>query len=67
MPKGTVPELKKVQNTNFCDISVFMKENILTIHVVIDNLMKGAASQAIQCFNLMSGANEQEGMIIKDG
>ena len=66
MSKGTVPELKKVQNTNFCDISVFMKENILTIHIAIDNLMKGAASQAIQCFNLMSGANEYEGVTLKD-
>ena len=66
LTKGTVPELKKVQNTNFCDISVFMKENILTIHIAIDNLMKGAASQAIQCFNLMSGANEYEGVTLKD-
>ena len=67
LTKGTVPELKKVQNTNFCDISLFMKENILTIHIAIDNLMKGAASQAIQCFNLMSGANEHEGVTLKDG
>ena len=43
-----------------------MKENLLTIPIAIDNLMKGAASQAIQCFNLMSGANEYEGVTIKD-
>tara|TARA_E500000178_G_scaffold319629_1_gene342097 strand:- start:1116 stop:2132 length:1017 start_codon:yes stop_codon:yes gene_type:complete len=62
LSKGTVPEIKKVQHTNFCDISVFKKENILTVHVAIDNLLKGAASQAIQCLNLMSGVSEDSGL-----
>ena len=63
--KGTVPELKKVQNTNFCDISVFQKKNVLTIHVAIDNLLKGAASQAMQCFNIMLGSDEEKGLDFK--
>ena len=62
LPKGTIPELKKVQNTNFCDISIFKKNNILTVHIAIDNLLKGAASQAVQCLNLMSGVKEDSGL-----
>ena len=62
LPKGTIPELKKVQNTNFCDISIFNKKNILTVHIAIDNLLKGAASQAVQCLNLMSGVKEDSGL-----
>ena len=65
LPKGTVPELKKVQNTNFCDISIFQKKNVLTIHIAIDNLLKGAASQAIQCLNLMLGLEEKNGLDFK--
>ena len=59
LKKGTVPELKKVQNTNFCDISPFFNENTAVIHVAIDNLIKGAAGQAIQCLNLMIGEKEE--------
>ena len=62
LSKGTIPELKKVQNTNFCDISIFKKKNILTVHIAIDNLLKGAASQAVQCLNLMSGVKEDSGL-----
>ena len=62
LKKGTVPELKKVQNTNFCDIGVFENENCVVIHSAIDNLVKGAAGQAIQCFNLLIG--EKEGYIL---
>ena len=62
LPKGTIPEIKKVQNTNFCDLSIFKKKNILTVHIAIDNLLKGAASQAVQCLNLMSGVKEDSGL-----
>ena len=33
-----------------------------TVHIAIDNLLKGAASQAIQCLNLMSGVSEDSGL-----
>lgn len=59
LKKGTIPELAKVQNTNFCDIGVFKNENSIVVHSVIDNLIKGAAGQAIQCFNLMIGEKEE--------
>ena len=57
--KGTIPELSKVQNTNFCDIGIFKNQSCAVIHSAIDNLVKGAAGQAIQCFNLMIGEKEE--------
>ncbi len=59
LKKGTIPELSKVQNTNFCDIGVFKNENTVVVHSAIDNLIKGAAGQAIQCLNLMIGEKEE--------
>ena len=59
LKKGTMPELSKVQNTNFCDIGVFKNENTVVVHSAIDNLIKGAAGQAIQCLNLMIGEKEE--------
>tara|TARA_B100001248_G_scaffold149210_1_gene111935 strand:- start:868 stop:1632 length:765 start_codon:yes stop_codon:yes gene_type:complete len=59
LKKGTIPELSKVQNTNFCDIGVFINENTVVVHSAIDNLIKGAAGQAIQCLNLMIGEKEE--------
>ena len=63
------PEPKLVLGTNICEIGFEKDESTgrLIIMSAIDNLMKGAASQAIQCFNLMSGANEHEGVTLKDG
>ena len=34
----------------------------MTVHIAIDNLLKGAASQAVQCLNLMSGVKEDSGL-----
>ena len=59
LEKGTIPEIKKVQNTNYCDISIFKNMESTVIHVAIDNLIKGAAGQAIQCLNLMINEKEE--------
>ena len=53
--KDRTPELSEVINTNKCHISLnssYIKDQIVIISC-IDNLLKGAAGQAIQCFNLM--------------
>jgi N-acetyl-gamma-glutamyl-phosphate reductase len=65
LPKNAQPELKNVSHTNFCDIAVEMKEeqNLLIITAAIDNLMKGAAGQAVQNMNLMCGFEETEALI----
>ncbi|MBF0484072.1 MAG: N-acetyl-gamma-glutamyl-phosphate reductase [Candidatus Omnitrophica bacterium] len=65
MDLGVQPEVKNVVNTNFCDIGMAMSANgkLLVITSVIDNLYKGAASQAIQNMNIMFGFNETMGLL----
>ena len=54
--KGEIAEIKDVINTFYCDISVSyaFQSNTIVINSTIDNLLKGAASQAIQCLDIMS-------------
>ncbi|MEC1590000.1 N-acetyl-gamma-glutamyl-phosphate reductase [Bacillus sonorensis] len=61
---GEFPATKEVYGSNFCDIGVAVDErtNRVTIVAVIDNLMKGAAGQAVQNFNLMNGWSETAGL-----
>lgn len=56
-------ELRKVQNTNFVDFSARNLGNITVIVSAIDNLVKGAAGQAIQNMNLLFGQPETSGLI----
>ncbi|MDC0141014.1 N-acetyl-gamma-glutamyl-phosphate reductase [Pelagibacteraceae bacterium] len=54
-----------VQNTNKCVLKIFKHYDDSKIIVVslIDNLQKGAAGQAVQCFNLSKGFEESSGLI----
>ncbi len=54
-----------VQNTNFCKIKIFNhhSDNKIIIVSNIDNLIKGAAGQAVQCFNLMANFEETKSLI----
>ena len=58
------PEPKLLSGTNFCDIGfeIDPHSNRLVVISAIDNLMKGAAGQAVQCFNLMSGFDEDSAL-----
>ena len=59
LPPGSYAELKPIAKTNRCDISITpINDSYLHITSVIDNLRKGAAGQAIQCFNVMMGYEE---------
>jgi N-acetyl-gamma-glutamyl-phosphate reductase len=62
---GVVPDLQAVQHTNFCDIGVRYDPATRrgVIVSVIDNLVKGAAGQAVQNMNLVLGYPEQEGLL----
>jgi N-acetyl-gamma-glutamyl-phosphate reductase len=62
---GRVPDLHAVARTNFCDIGVTFDARTRRAVVVaaIDNLVKGAAGQAIQNMNLMLGFAETEGLL----
>jgi N-acetyl-gamma-glutamyl-phosphate reductase len=62
---GHVPDLRAVQRTNFCDIGVKFDAATGRAVVVsaIDNLVKGAAGQAVQNMNLAFGLPETEGLL----
>ena len=62
---GQVPDLRAVQRTNYCDIGFrFDAATGQTVVIsVIDNLVKGAAGQAIQNMNLVLGFQESEALL----
>ncbi|MDO6450314.1 N-acetyl-gamma-glutamyl-phosphate reductase [Oceanobacillus profundus] len=61
---GVFPATKDVYASNFCDIGIHVDErsNQIIIAAAIDNLVKGAAGQAIQNANLMNGWEETMGL-----
>jgi N-acetyl-gamma-glutamyl-phosphate reductase len=64
MPAGSHPETRSVKGANVCRISVFRPQDDDTVVVlsVIDNLVKGAAGQAVQNMNIMFGLDERAGL-----
>ena len=64
-PAGHLPDLHAVAHTNFCDIGVIVDAPTRRAVVVsaIDNLVKGAAGQAVQNMNLLLGYPETEGLL----
>ena len=61
----TPPEIKHVAHTNFCDIGWTVDEPTqrLVVVSVLDNLLKGAAGQAVQNLNLVLGIDERTGLL----
>ncbi|TIC84690.1 N-acetyl-gamma-glutamyl-phosphate reductase [Crenobacter intestini] len=64
LPAGSHPETRSVRGANTCRIAVHRPQGGDTVVVlsVIDNLVKGAAGQAVQNMNLMFGCDEQAGL-----
>ena len=64
MEEGEVPEILKVCQTNNCQIGIYPSaiENQVVIISAIDNLVKGAAGQAVECYNLLCGNNQMQGI-----
>jgi N-acetyl-gamma-glutamyl-phosphate reductase len=62
--EGTFPNVSNVRTTNFCDIGLKIdsRNNRIILVSAIDNLMKGAAGQAVQNMNLMMGLDERKGL-----
>jgi N-acetyl-gamma-glutamyl-phosphate reductase len=60
-----IPEIKHVNYTNFIDIGfrLYPENNQIIVLSAIDNLVKGAAGQAVQNMNLMFGFDETEGLL----
>ena len=63
---SSLPKLKNVVGTNFCDIGFSLDESRKQGVIVscIDNLIKGAAGTAVHNMNLMIGVKEKEGLLL---
>ena len=66
LPAGTHPDTRNVRGSNYCQISIHRPQGGQTVVIlsVIDNLVKGAAGQAVQNMNLMFGFQEGLGLKI---
>ena len=62
-PLGEFPRIQDVSGTNFCDIGIKLSRDLLIVVSVIDNLLKGAAGQAVQNMNIMCGFEESTGLL----
>jgi N-acetyl-gamma-glutamyl-phosphate reductase len=64
LPAGECPDTRSVRGANHCRLAVHRPGGGTRVVVlsVIDNLVKGAAGQAVQCFNLMFGLAETDGL-----
>ncbi len=64
LPKGVVADVKTVRCSNFVDVSVHVDERagLLVAISAIDNMVKGAAGQAVQNMNLVFGLEETMGL-----
>ena len=64
LPLGKITNLKEVRMSNYCDISLHFDERNgrLIVSSVIDNMVKGAAGQAIQNMNIRFGLDEDTGL-----
>jgi N-acetyl-gamma-glutamyl-phosphate reductase len=58
------PDINWVKTTNFCDIGFAARGRSLVVFTALDNLVKGAAGQAIQNMNLMAGLDEKTGLLL---
>src|SRR5213080_3201674 len=58
------PDINWVKTTNFCDIGFATRGRQLVVFTAIDNLVKGAAGQAVQNMNLMFGLEEKTGLML---
>ena len=64
LPKGQCANVKNIRFTNYCDVSLFLDQRTGTFIAVsaIDNMVKGAAGQAVQNMNLAFGLEETSGL-----
>lgn len=64
MPAGSLPETRSVRGANHCRMAIHVPQGGDTVVIlsVIDNLVKGAAGQAVQNMNIMCALNEDAGL-----
>jgi N-acetyl-gamma-glutamyl-phosphate reductase len=61
------PDINWVKMTNFCDVGFAVRGRQVAVFSAIDNLVKGAAGQAVQNMNLMFGLEEKTGLLLAGG
>lgn len=66
LPAGSHPETRSVRASNLCRVAVHRPQgsDVVVVLSVIDNLVKGAAGQAVQCMNIMFELEESLGLDI---
>jgi N-acetyl-gamma-glutamyl-phosphate reductase len=64
LPQGQLPNINQVRGSNFCDLGLCLDERTgrVVVLAAIDNLVKGAAGQALQNMNLLLGLDEGAGL-----
>ena len=64
LPEGETPKLAHVRGSNFCDVGVVVDEHAGSLIALgaIDNLVKGAVGQGVQCLNVAQGWSETAGL-----
>ena len=64
LPKDVCPQTKWVEGSNYVDVNfkIDPRTNRVIMMGAMDNLVKGAAGQAVQNMNLMFGRDESEGL-----
>ena len=64
LPEGEMPQVASVRGTNFCDVAAVSDERSGTLVLLssLDNLVKGASGQMVQCLNAMRGFDEKTGL-----
>ena len=60
---GRWPSIAAVERTNHCDIAFAVEGSHIIVESAIDNLVKGAAGQAVQCMNIRFGLDETTGLL----
>ncbi|WP_022852138.1 N-acetyl-gamma-glutamyl-phosphate reductase [Limisalsivibrio acetivorans] len=60
---GSAPSLAGIKDTNFIDIALFKKGDMVIIVSCLDNLIKGASGMAVQNLNIAAGLEETAGLI----
>ncbi|GAB4384010.1 MAG: N-acetyl-gamma-glutamyl-phosphate reductase [Phycisphaerales bacterium] len=65
LPEAAWPSVAAIERTNFIDVACATDErrHRVLLFSALDNLLKGASSQAVQCMNLMFGLAEQTGLV----
>ena len=61
--RATLPNVKHVRGTNFCDISACVAGGKVIVFSALDNMVKGAAGQAVQNMNLMFKLDQTAGLL----